>query len=257
VIIVDYAYFRAVKNRIKAILQFIFGYKTYLKWFAWYKVRNLKSDVRENDFFYFLEQLPETGIVLDIGANLGFLAAHIAMKMPKGKVIAFEPMPDNVETLKNVIRKFKIKNIEVQTCALGDENGEAEMVLPVEGGSRQQGLSHMVHKEIQQHNHGIHFKVPVRRLDDMEMLRNNSDRVVAIKMDVENFEQFVLRGAQELLKQHQPLVYIELWDNDNRKKCFEILHACGYHPLVHVDGNLIAFDPIFHKERINLFFRVA
>ena len=60
---------------------------------------------------HFLSMLPTDGTVLDIGANLGFLSAHIARHLTNGNVIAFEPMPDNLNALNYVVKKFDLKNV--------------------------------------------------------------------------------------------------------------------------------------------------
>lgn len=244
-------YFRAVKNAIKALLQKILGYRRYLRVFAWFKVKTLHNDKRETDFFVFLSMLPAEGVVLDVGANLGFLTAHLSQKVNKGKVMAFEPMPDNLDALNYVIRKFDLKNVIVQPCALGDTDGEAEMVLPVEGAARQQGLSHVVHSELKDHNEGIRFKVPLKKLDSIPELFADGVKVTGIKMDVENFEQFVFRGARELIRRHRPLVYVELWDNENRNICFSILEEAGYNVRINENGKLIPFDRDKHRDKIN------
>lgn len=244
-------YFRAVKNAIKALLQKILGYRRYLRVFAWFKVKTLHNDKRETDFFVFLSMLPAEGVVLDVGANLGFLTAHLSQKVNKGKVMAFEPMPDNLDALNYVIRKFDLKNVIVQPCALGDTDGEAEMVLPVEGAARQQGLSHVVHSELKDHNEGIRFKVSLKKLDSIPELFADGVKVTGIKMDVENFEQFVFRGARELIRRHRPLVYVELWDNENRNICFSILEEAGYNVRINENGKLIPFDRDKHRDKIN------
>lgn len=240
-----------MKNAIKALLQGIMGYRNYLRFFARYKVNNLHRDKRERDFFVFLAQLPESGIVLDIGANLGFLTAHLAWKVKNGQVVSFEPMPDNLDALHHVVQHFDLKNVKVEECALGDRDGEVEMVLPVEGKARQQGLSHIVHEELKDHNVGIHFKVPLRKLDSLEYLFAPGAKVTGIKMDVENFEQYVLAGAEKLIKQHQPVIYLELWDNENRTVCFNMLRGWSYTIKVSDEGQLVVYDELKHRSRIN------
>lgn len=240
-----------MKNAIKALLQKILGYRKYLRLFAWFKVKTLHSDKREKDFFVFLSMLPSDGIVLDIGANLGFLTAHMSRKVSNGTVMSFEPMPDNLDALHYVIRKFRLNNVVVQPYALGDTDGEAEMVLPVEGAARQQGLSHVVHSELKDHNEGIRYKVPLKQLDSISALFAEGAKVTGIKMDVENFEQFVFRGAQKLMSVHRPLIYVELWDNANRNVCFSILKNAGYKICINENGSLIDFDDQKHRERIN------
>jgi FkbM family methyltransferase len=246
--------FAAVKNLVKTFLQAVLGYRRYLRWFAWYKVKNLNSDSREDDFRFFLSLLPEDGLVLDIGANLGFLSIWMARQVKRGQVIAFEPMPDNLDALNYVIEKSGQTNIRVEACALGDHDGTAEMVLPVLGKAKQQGLSHVVHDSILEHNEGIKFSVPLRMLDSCLYLFEPNKKVSGIKMDVENFEQFVLLGAKRLLHEQHPLIYIELWENDNRKKCFELVREAGYEVMVHEGGKLVAFEAAKHT-KINFFLK--
>lgn len=223
--------------------------------FASYKVNNLHKDKRENDFFAFLALLPESGTVLDIGANLGFLSAHLARKVSKGQVVAFEPMPDNLHALHYVVKKFQLGNVKVETCALGDHDGEVEMVLPVTGSAKQQGLSHIVHETIRENNEGIRFKVPLRKLDSLAYLFGNGTKVTGIKMDVENFERFVLAGAENLVSTHRPLIYLELWENENKNACFDLFRKWNYEVTINDNGTHVAYDPVKHAGRINFLAR--
>ncbi|HET6990611.1 MAG TPA: FkbM family methyltransferase [Bacteroidia bacterium] len=243
-----------MKNAVKFLLQSILGYRRYIRFFASFKVKTLHSDSREKDFMHFLSMLPEEGTVLDIGANLGFLSVHIARHLSNGNVVAFEPMPDNLDALNYVVKKFKLKNVRVEACALGNEDGMVEMVLPVEGKAKQQGLSHVVHEGITEHNEGIRFKVPIRKLDDISFLFEPGADITGIKIDVENFEQYVLAGGQKLIGTYHPLLYIELWDNDNQKNCFRMMKELGYSVKVHVNGTLVDFNKSVHTDKINFFF---
>ncbi|HLG03766.1 MAG TPA: FkbM family methyltransferase [Bacteroidia bacterium] len=245
-----------MKNIIKFFLQKLLGFPNYLYFFAWYKVKTLRSDRRENDFFAFLDLLPPDGIVLDIGANIGIMTVHLAKHVTNGKVIAFEPIPDNVKTLERIIRKFSIKNVAVEVCALGDRAGRIEMVMPVESGAKQQGLSHVVHDSITERNEGLRFPVSLKVLDEFEFAKQETPRITGIKMDVENFECFVLAGARELLARHQPVLYLELWPNENRHICFEIVKKLDYTIYVNTNGRLEIFDPAKHKKQ-NFIMRFA
>ena len=53
-------------------------------------------------------------------------------------------------------------------------------------------------------------------------------KISAIKIDIENFEFYALDGAQQLLTKHKPVVYAELWENENRQKSFELMKNLGY-----------------------------
>lgn len=56
-----------------------------------------------------------------------------------------------------------------------------------------------------------------------------------IKLDVENFELEVLRGGKKMLERNKPMIYCELWDNENRTLVFELIKSIGY--------DIYVFDP--------------
>jgi FkbM family methyltransferase len=238
-----------MKTAIKFVLHTLLGFQNYLYLFAKYKIEGLKRDKKEGDFFYFLELLPEGGMVLDIGANIGIMAIHLA-RDPKRTVLAFEPMPHNLKTLKRIIDHYKARNVTIIDCALGNENGFTEMVMPRIGGVRMQGLSHVMHDSIEDNNIGDKVKVRVAKLDDLPEIQSPL-AITGIKMDVENFESFVLEGAVETIKKHHPVLYIELWDNDNRKRCFGLLSKLGYTTYVVEKGRLVLFEK---QEKQNFIF---
>lgn len=212
-----------LKNFIKYILQKLLGYKSYLFVFARYKINNIHRDKKERDFFKFLDLIKEDGALLDIGANLGIMTVHLSKKFPKRSIHAFEPEPNNVEILNRVIRKYRLNNVKVYPIALGEKKGTLEMVLPKNGKVRMQGLSHVVHQDIKEWNKGEKFSVRSEMLDELELVK-----VAAIKIDVENFEYYVLKGAEKLLRRDHPIIYAELWNNENRDKTMSLLKELEY-----------------------------
>ena len=103
-----------MKNRVKYLLQKTLGLQTYLYVFALYKIRTLRSDKKENDFFTFLSLLKDgKGDVLDIGANLGIMTVHLANHLPNSTIHAFEPMPTNASILKRIIAKFNLNKAKI------------------------------------------------------------------------------------------------------------------------------------------------
>ncbi len=229
-----------MKTAAKYILQVLFGFRNYLYLFSRYKISTLHSDKKEGDFFYFLNLIPGEGTVLDIGANIGIMTVHLARE-PRRNVIAFEPMPQNIEALKRIVKHYQLSNVLVMSCALGSEEGTVEMVMPVEGGARMQGLSHVVHDSIPDKNQGEKIKTALRTLDGLAELQGNIV-ITGVKMDVENFEFFVLQGGQKMLTKHRPVLYIELWENENRTRCFKLLTDLGYSIHVVENSALVKFD---------------
>lgn len=240
-----------MKNRIKYILQLLLGYPNYLYYFSIYKIKTLRSDKKENDFFQFLKLIPENSLVIDIGANLGIMTYYLS-HLKNSEVAAIEPMPDNISTFKKIVSHFDLNNVKLFECALGETEGEIEMVLPVEGKAKQQGLAHVVHNSINDFNEGIKFKVPLKNLDKL-IADNYTAKVAAFKIDVENFEYFVLKGATNILTDHKPVIYIELWDNENRANCFNLIKSFDYKIMIVENEILTAFDETKHHTQNFIF----
>ena len=223
-----------MKALAQRFLQRLLGYDTYLWYFTLYKLRTLKWDQNENDFFHFLCLIPKESYTLDIGANLGLMSFHLAKKSKK--TYAFEPMPSNLKILKKVKLRYKLNNLEILENALGNENKSIQLVLPIVEGVKKQGLSHVVDTKMTEFNEGNTIDTLCKKLDDMEELKDIN--VAAIKIDVENFEYEVFQGSNALLKRCKPVIYCELWDNQNRKDCFDYLDGLGYKRYVYQEGNL-------------------
>ena len=239
-----------MKNSIKYILQRILGLQTYLYVFALYKIRTLRSDKKENDFFAFLSLLKDgRGDVLDIGANLGIMTVHLAKSLPNTTIHAFEPMPANVSILKRIIAKFNLKSTKIHEVAVGDETGKAKMILPLNKNTVMQGLSHIKHETITEWNEGKEVEVALDKLDNLI----NGQPIQGIKIDVENFEYFALKGAQRILETHHPVIYAELWDNANRANCFDYLKGLNYSVFVNDENGLTPFDPNKHHTQNFIF----
>lgn len=239
-----------MKNSVKYILQKLLGLNTYLYVFALYKIKTLRSDKKENDFFTFLSLLKDgKGDVLDIGANLGIMTVHLANKLPNTTIHAFEPMPANLSVLKRIIAKFKLKTTKIHEVALGDESGTAKMVLPVNGQTVMQGLSHIKHETITEWNEGSEVDVRLDKLDNIL----NGQPIQAIKIDVENFEYFALKGANRIIESNKPIIYAELWDNENRSKCFSYLQSFSYSIFVGENNQIVPFDSSKHHTQNFIF----
>lgn len=239
-----------MKNKVKFILQKSLGLKNYLYVFALYKIKTLRSDKKENDFFVFLKLLKNgKGAVLDIGANIGIMTVHLSKKLPASTIHAFEPMPDNLSILKRVVNKFKLKNVLIHDIALGDSTGEATMILPLQGQTVMQGLSHVKHESISEWNKGKEFQVKIERLDNIL----STESIQAIKIDIENFEFFALKGAVHIIEKNKPLIYAELWDNDNRTQCFNLLQTFGYQVYVNENEAIVLFNPKKHNTQNFIF----
>ena len=227
-----------MKDFFKRWLQKILGFNNYLFWFSVYAIRKSRGD---REFIYFMDKIPQDGsAILDIGANIGIMSVNLGRRFPGSKIYSFEPMPNNLIALKRVIKYYNLNNIIVSEIALGEENGNLKIVTPVINNVKMQGLTHVWSAErYPTTNEGIIFDVPVKRLDEVEVLNNAS--ISAIKIDVENFEFEVLKGGRNLLTKHKPIIYCELWPGEQRIRTINFLCELGYQTEVFEGDKFVAY----------------
>lgn len=228
-----------LKEYAKKVLQAVFGFETYLYYFSRYKIANLHRDPNEKIIFRFRELVSEGSLILDIGANLGFVTYHLAQK-PACSVLSFEPIPTNLSVLTRIVTRKKLTNVTICPYALGDVNASLEMVMPFQNGIPMQGLSHV--KTEGEPVEGYEFTVPVKRLDELAEIKASGKRVGGIKIDAEDYEYFILTGGLDLIRNNKPVICVELWENENRQRSLTLLTSLGYTPYVLSEGNLVELN---------------
>jgi FkbM family methyltransferase len=133
-------------------------------------------------------------IALDIGANIGnhslFFSDYFA------RVISFEPSVQTFRLLE--YNASLVSNVSCHNFGLSDADGEAH--FSVQGSNR--GAN-----QISPTAEGAGERVRLRRLDGVEGIEGD---IKLIKIDVEGHEPAVLRGAEGLIRRHQPIVVFEL-----------------------------------------------
>ena len=237
-----------MKNRLIYLLQKLLGYNNYLFVFSLYKFYIKKIVKQDPEFLKFLELISETDNVLDIGANVGSMSAWLAKKAKKGKIFAFEPIPSNYHTLKRVLGFLGLNNVKVINKALGSENKEISMVLPIRDNVRKHGYSHIL-SENRRENEGEIYRIQQVTIDSIKELQDLP--IAAIKIDVENHEYFVLKGALELIKNNRPIIFCELWRNHVREQVHELLAGFNYKMQIVEDNEFIDYNPKLHYNRVH------
>lgn len=213
-----------MKERIKSILQGMMGLDNYLFVFSLFKIYTLKFDKKENDFFHFQKMISHPGDILDIGANIGIMTAHLARTYPLRNIVSFEPVPENLNALRKIIRFFRLNNVEIRSIAVGESDKQISILVPVKNKVFLQGLSHV---KTDNNEEGISVSCLMRSLDSLRK-EGRLNKVAAIKIDVENYEFEVFKGAMKLLETDRPVIYCELWDNENRQQTFRLIKESGY-----------------------------
>ncbi|MCA6107556.1 FkbM family methyltransferase [Bradyrhizobium cenepequi] len=140
----------------------------------------------------YLQDRPK-GIVVDVGANLGWHAVHAAQHASVTTVVAFEPDATNAWLLDRNLTINDIDKVVVYPCAVGASAGHAHL-------HRYKRSNNGRHSLIK--NYGLGSRVvPLTNVDSaLEALGLAQDRILLMKVDVEGFEPAVLAGAVKALE---------------------------------------------------------
>ncbi len=140
---------------------------------------------------------------MDIGANIGWLTMNMAALGVK--VIAFEPMQENLKLLQSTLKKkTNIENGLSDRITLHEHGlGVKEETCFLYSDNENFGDGHIkcVEKESDlelQANYTIRERVPLKRLDDVVKITEGM-HIVAVKMDTEGYEGNILEGGSKVL----------------------------------------------------------
>jgi FkbM family methyltransferase len=146
------------------------------------------SGVWEPNVTYWIEQLSQGGVFLDVGANIGYCSLVASKKY--AKVYSFEPIPENYVLLEKSLNDNRIQNVEViKKCVGNSQTLKLTAFADNMGGTRnientkKQNVSHMRVSSI-----GVY---------DVITLDSFTDSITTIdlmKVDVEGHELQVLQG---------------------------------------------------------------
>ncbi len=240
-----------IKSRLRRELQARLGLDRYLYVFARYKVATLRLTGEGADFLAFVRRIPEEGVVLDVGANIGFTTVSLARRAHRGIVHAFEPSPAAYRALQRIVAHYGLRNVVTHPLALGGTDGTLEMATPIVDSAVLPALTHVV-RERGPGAPGDRFLAKCRTLDSMAEW-SSGPPVTAVKIDVEDHEHHVLVGARRLIARHRPLLFCELWETENRRLCLALARELGYAVRVREGRALVPFDPARHR-RLDFYF---
>lgn len=182
------------------------------------------------------ELIKEGDCVFDIGANIGVYSVLFSRWVGQaGKVIAYEPDPNNLELLKRNLTLNNCANCVVRELALGTTEGEEFFSRDLFTGSTGHLGRGTTYGEVLFGDGQREVLLNVKTATvDQEAQRYSPPNV--IKLDIEGGEFDVLQGSTGLLASHRPLIMSELsrWNenvppNETRAcRANELLHDHDY-----------------------------
>ena len=164
----------------------------------------------------FAKTIQEGAVVYDIGAHVGFytlLASEIVG--PRGKVVAFEPLPINIHYLREHLRLNQCENVIVVEAAVAEQTG---INFFEEGTNNYMGTLSSKGR----------LEVKVVSLDSL-VSKGEIPPPDYMKIDVEGAEMLVLSGARQLLVNYHPTIFLATHGFDVHYQCCSFLQSMGYY----------------------------
>lgn len=138
------------------------------------------------------------GTILDIGANTGQFASTINVIFPNAKIYAFEPLPDCFEQLQ--MHMAGCKNFTAFNIGLGDQSGSLKFEKHDSSLSSSFLKMTDIHKTAFPHTQNSQsIEVKIEKLDNVAKNLSIIDPLL-IKIDVQGYEDKVLRGGEQTIK---------------------------------------------------------
>ena len=161
-----------------------------------------------------LRKIVGTGArIVDVGANTGNHTVFFAGPMKAAMVTPFEAFPDAAAILRKAVARNRLDNVDLSHLGVGvaEQSGTAKLVFSTRGGLGATSLAL-----------DPDGKIGVATLDSMV-----SGPVDLMKIDVEGMEMQVLAGAEKLIGQSRPLIFIEI-ASANTMVFVDWLRGIGY-----------------------------
>src|SRR5437773_2959080 len=140
-------------------------------------------------------------VVADVGANIGIYSQFLSRCVgPTGSVHSFEPSPDNFRRLSAATRD--LSNVRLTQAVVGERSGESKLY---------------VSDKLNVDNRAYKADGDSRRAVSTEMIALDDyfkpgQRVDLIKMDIQGYELYALRGAKRVLQENPDIrLLLEFW----------------------------------------------
>ncbi|HEX5179675.1 MAG TPA: FkbM family methyltransferase [Gemmatimonadaceae bacterium] len=167
-------------------------------------------------------------VVFDVGANVGFYTLLAAARVGEtGRVIAFEPLPKNVQRIHQHLRLNRLENVQVMEAAVGARSGTARFQPHASNAMGKVSANGIVGVEL----------VSLDVLTDSKSIPDPT----LIKIDVEGAELDVLKGAARTLDRARPAILLATHGSVVHRACCDFLRAAGY-SLAPSDTSVASID---------------
>jgi FkbM family methyltransferase len=149
---------------------------------------------------------------IDIGSNIGIYAVYAGVRHPQVFVHVFEPIPEIWQKNLSFHRANNLSTERVFNLACGDSNEEQRIFFPQPDQALEEEQTATLRADSWQAEtpNVCHLDVRCTTLDSFFHTRGQPPDPCLLKIDVEDFEAGVLRGARSFISRSRPWIICEL-----------------------------------------------
>jgi FkbM family methyltransferase len=161
-------------------------------------------------------------IILDIGANIGIFTVSFAQLDNTCSIYSFEPIDTIYNYLEKNIEVNKLKNVKLFNYGISDKLEETEIKFTYNNWGGSSITQKFDNKEYE-----------IKNINTITIDSLNLTNVSFIKVDVQDHELFVIKGAAETLKNNNVKIILELpnrneYENKLYNDCINVMNSYGY-----------------------------
>jgi len=187
------------------------------------------DSVQRNELDRFVRRCSDEMRLLDVGAHWGiFTLTALKYGGPAVRSVCLEPSPDAAKIMRWNLKLNGIGDrVKIIEAAAGQTTGHLQMLTTGAGGADYLVVAPEHRPD----------SVAIPQIDITSLCASLEFFPTHIKMDIEGFEQEGLLGAREILRQHRPILFLELHGDLIRRRnrdpqaVLQILTDAGYELL--------------------------
>jgi FkbM family methyltransferase len=203
--------------------------------------------------YQIVDSLPDNAVILDGGANIGFVTIPLTRRKPNAKIISIEAQKRLFYALAGTIAINDLYNVFLYNKALGNEHKVVSMgninygqvedfgSMSIQGTVDSNVLSYISNADVE-----------MVTIDSM-----NLEQLDFVKLDIEGYEPQALEGGIETIKRCRPWIWVEyhncvdLYNQDIIKQVLSKVDNYSFH-FITGDGQNMVCAPNEKLEKVSL-----